>query len=650
MRFASPKMLWLLAVSLPLLAWFLWWAWRKRQQLIGQFVQSRLLAQLTIGVSVRRQKLRLALVIMAVGLLFLALARPQYGFRWEEVKQRGLDVVVAIDTSRSMLATDVTPSRLARAKLAALDLLQIARHDRLGLVSFAGTAFLQCPLTLDDEAFRQSVTALDVGIIPQGGTALAEAIEAALSAFKDGQQNEKALVLLTDGEDHEGGAIEAAEKAAKAGLRIFTIGVGTPAGDRLRVADERGQTGYVQDESGQTVTSRLDEETLRKIAAAARGEYVLLRGANQIELLYRTRLGLLAKSDLATRLAQQFYEQFQWPLGLAVLLLLVEMLLPDRRRVTRTEEMAAAANPALRKVVTALALLALPLTPSASADKALRDYEAGKFQAAEREYQRRLEKRPDDTRLQYNAGTAAYRAGGFERATNALNAALLSSDPELLKRVYYNLGNAHYRLGESEADLNAKVANWEQSLQHYDSALQLSPADADAKFNRDLVAKKLEALKQQQSKSQSKPDQEDKDQQRKDDDKQNKDQQKDKQEKDENKDKQEQDQNAGKDQQQNDQPKPEDKQDQPQAQRDQPRSQPQPQDKADQQDAKPQGTPGDKEKNEAEEASEAKAARLGQMTPEQARQLLEAAKAEEKPMIFLLPPDPKRRSRSLKDW
>jgi len=628
-------MLWLLAVSLPLLSWFLWWAWRKRQQLIGQFVQSRLLAQLTVGVSVRRQKLRLLLVVLAVGLVFLALARPQYGFRWEEVKQRGLDIVVAIDTSRSMLAADVAPNRLTRAKLAALDLLRVARHDRLALVSFAGTAFLQCPLTLDDEAFRQSLAALDVGIIPQGGTALAEAIETALSAFKDGQQNEKALLLLSDGEDHEGGAVEAAERAAKAGLRIFTIGIGTAEGDRLRVKDEGGQTGYVQDESGQTVTSRLNEETLRKIAKAGKGEYVLLRGANQIELLYRSRLGLLAKSDLATRLAQQYYEQYQWPLGLAVVLLVLETFLPERRWVVRTAEIAAAANPALRKVVTVLALLALPLTASASAGRALRDYQAGKFQAAEREYQRLLQKRPDDARLQYNAGTAAYRASQFERATNALNAALFCSDPELLKRVFYNLGNAHYRLGERETDINAKVANWEESLQHYDSALRLNPADADAKFNRDFVAKKLEELKQQQAKSQSKPGNQDKDQQKKDQNQQA-----------QGKEQKEQAQQEAPRQQPQEQPKPQEKQEQQQAQ----------QAKADQQKAEPQGgqaqpaSPADQDKSKQEEAAEFKAARLGQMTPEQARQLLEAAKVEERPMIFMLPQDAKRRPRSLKDW
>src|SRR5438445_9522308 len=235
MRFAHPQMLWLLAVTVSLLAWFLGWAWRKKQSLVAQFVQSRLLAQLSIGVSPARQKFRLALVVFAVACAMLALARPQWGFEWEEAKQRGLDIVVAIDTSRSMLAEDVQPNRLARAKLAALDLRKLARADRMGLVAFAGTAFLQCPLSSDDEAFRQSIDELNVNIIPQGGTALAEAIQTARLAFKDKTDNHKVLVLFTDGEDHDGHAVDAAKEAAKDGMRIFTIGVGTRNGELLRL-------------------------------------------------------------------------------------------------------------------------------------------------------------------------------------------------------------------------------------------------------------------------------------------------------------------------------------------------------------------------------------------------------------------------------
>lgn len=247
MSFAHPHILWLLLVFPPALVVFFWWSWRKRQGLMTQFIQARLLPGLVVGLSGARQKVRLGCVLGAVICLVAALARPQWGYDWEEAKVRGLDIVVAIDTSKSMLAEDTAPNRLGRAKLAALDLMQRAKSDRLGVVAFAGTAFLQCPLTIDDAAFRQSVDLLDVNTIPQGGTALAEAIETALTAFKEGE-NYKVLVLFTDGEDHDSGAVEAARKAGEAGLRIYTIGIGTTEGEILRIRDAQGQTNYVYDE------------------------------------------------------------------------------------------------------------------------------------------------------------------------------------------------------------------------------------------------------------------------------------------------------------------------------------------------------------------------------------------------------------------
>src|SRR5436190_16290842 len=204
MSFGHEKMLWLMLGLVPLLGWFLWWTWRKRQALMKQFVQNKMLAQLALGGAIGPQKLRRVILFIAVILVLLALARPQWGFTWEEATQRGRDIIVAIDTSKSMLAGDIQPNRLERAKLAALDLLKIAKYDRLGLVAFAGTAFLQCPLTLDDEAYRQSVQILQPGIIPQGGTALNEAIQAAREAFgTDAEENHKIMIMFTDGEDHE---------------------------------------------------------------------------------------------------------------------------------------------------------------------------------------------------------------------------------------------------------------------------------------------------------------------------------------------------------------------------------------------------------------------------------------------------------------
>src|SRR6266540_181004 len=419
MRFANPQMLWLLLAAVPLLAWFLWRAWRIKQTLITRFVQSRLLAQLTVGVSALRQKIRLVLLVTAVGFAILALARPQWGFKEEEAKQRGLDIVVAIDTSRSMLAEDVRPNRIKRAKLAAVDLMKLSKSDRLGLVAFAGDAFLQCPLTLDEQAFGQSLEAIDVGIIPQGGTALTAAIDTALTAFKSEGDNYKILVLFTDGEDHDSGAVQAAEKAAQAGLRIYTIGVGTPNGELLRITDENGVTSHIKDAQGNAVKSRLDEDLLKQIATETGGSYLPLRGANAINTLYEQSLAPLPKSEISSRLIRRYQERFQWPLALAIVLLLAEILLPDRKPVKRTEPTGRGVAAEWRQAVAACYMLGACLTVEASPGKASREYEAGRFQASQKEYQKLLEKEPHDARLHYNAGAAAYRAGQYEQAAKS---------------------------------------------------------------------------------------------------------------------------------------------------------------------------------------------------------------------------------------
>ncbi len=331
MTFANPQVLWLLLVFPPAMVAFFWWSARQRRQLMGQFIQDRLLSGLTVGLSTGRRKLRLAALVLAVVCLILTLARPQWGFEWEKAQLRGLDIVVAIDTSKSMAAQDIAPNRLERAKLAALDLMKAAKSDRLGLVAFAGTAFLECPLTIDDGAFEQSVQALNVHIIPEGGTAIAQAIETALQAFKQGE-NYKVLVLFTDGEDHDSGALDEAKKAAKAGLRIYTVGVGTAEGDLLRVTDEQGHTDYVRDAQGNVVKSHLNEALLRQIADVTKGGYLHLQGAAGIDALYKEGPARLPKSEHEARLLKRYHERFEWPLGAAILLLMAEELFPERKK------------------------------------------------------------------------------------------------------------------------------------------------------------------------------------------------------------------------------------------------------------------------------------------------------------------------------
>ncbi|PAW77788.1 MAG: hypothetical protein B9S33_20010 [Pedosphaera sp. Tous-C6FEB] len=646
MNFALPSLLWLLLL-VPLLAVFLLWAWRTKERLIAQFVQSRLLAQLTVGVSKPRQKVRLVLLVMAVACAVLALARPQWGFTWEEVSQKGLDIVVAIDTSRSMLAADIAPHRLARAKLAAIELAKLAKTDRLGLVAFAGSSFLQCPLTLDEEAFRQGVAALDVNIIPQGGTAIAETIQTALAAFKDGD-NHKVLILFTDGEDHESGVIEAAQAASAKGLRIFAIGIGTAAGELVRVPDAKGKLDFLKDDSGNVVQSKLNETLLQQIAGAANGFYLNLRGANTMDILYERGLAPLPKSEFNAKLMQRHHERFYWPLGIAIVLLIVEMFLPERQKVRRPAEGARSSTSAA--VLLALLLAALsPLSARASSATALKHYEAGKYEAAFKEYDRLRRARPEDARLAFNAGAAAYQAKQFEDAARHFSSATGAREPELAQGAFYNLGNAYYQLGDTAEQPPQKREAWESAVNFYDAALKLRPADADALHNRDLVKRKLEELKQQQ-------DQQPKDDPKQDDKKD--DQQNDKQPKDESKpdksgDKKDDNQKKPGDDKQPPKPDGSKQDDQKQQENppkpDQPGDQKQPDPKKpDDQKGQPKpGQPGEQGEKDAAQS----AAALGQMTPQQAMQLLDSQRSEERALIYLpTNATQKANGRILKNW
>ncbi len=418
---------------------------RSRQKLLTQFIEARLLSQLTVGISLRRRKLSFTLLILAVAFLIIALARPQYGFDLQEVEQRGLDIVVAIDTSKSMLATDIAPNRLERAKLAALELMQDAKSDRLGLVAFAGDAFLECPLTIDNTAFQQSVQALDVNSIPQGGTALAAAINTALTAFKE-KDHHKVLVLLTDGEDNdsETGALEAAQNAAKAGLKIFTIGIGTAAGDLIRVTDANGNSDYVRDEQGNVVKSHLNEPLLQQIATTTGGFYLPLRGANTMDTLYERGLAPLPKSEGQEKLLRRYHEQFHWPLAAAILLLLAEMFLPERNFADGHQDPKAKQ----RRIAALIAILFLPATAKASPADALHDYNSGNYTNALEEYEQLAEIHTNDLRLIFNAGAAAYRATNYDEALKNFQLVTLSPDLKLQQQAFYNLGNTLYRMGE----------------------------------------------------------------------------------------------------------------------------------------------------------------------------------------------------------
>jgi Ca-activated chloride channel family protein len=313
---------------------FFVWAFSARRRALMRFAAQPLAQRLTANVRPVARRWKAVLIVAVVLFTVLALAQPRWGFEWREVKSRGVDVFVLLDVSKSMFTEDVRPNRLTQAKYAVQDLLNNLKGDRVGLVAFAGTAFVQCPLTIDYEAFRLTLKDTEPGIIPRGGTAIGGAIRTALKGFEAGEGRDRAIVLITDGEQTEGDAVAAAEQAAKDGVKIFVIGVGTSEGELIPMRDGDKALAFAKDREGQVVKSRLDEETLKQIALLTGGMYVhSVPGDFGIETIYEKGIGQLQRKEFEARLQKRFFERFQWPLSVAVLLLTIEMFLSDRRKL-----------------------------------------------------------------------------------------------------------------------------------------------------------------------------------------------------------------------------------------------------------------------------------------------------------------------------
>jgi Ca-activated chloride channel family protein len=577
----------------PALAVFLVRAARSRQRALGELIATALLPVVVPEVDPRRRRVRAGLLLGAVLCLALALGGPQWGFRWQEVRREGIDLVIAIDTSRSMLATDLKPSRLARAKLAVRDLVSRLQGDRVGLVAFAGTAFLQCPLTLDYGAFAESLNAVEVGLIPKGGTALAPALESALAAFEGSEGKHQAIVLITDGEDNGGGVEEVTKKVAGRGIRVFTVGIGTPDGELIPL--EAG--GYVKDRSGQVVKSRLGESTLQQIATATNGLYLAASGgAIDLAALHREHIDTLQKRELTSTLERRFENRFQFPLGLAFLLLAIEPLIGDRRVPGRRRSPAAA-------LLLALACLGW-LDQYAREREGNRLFAEGKFDEAAARYNEALIDQPDSPLLRYNLGATAYRQGKFEEALAAFEKVQAPEDEAPRRaRTAYNQGNALFRLGEGteSSDPKKTIEYWTTALVAYRRAMRADAADPDPKFNHELVTKRLEELRKKLEEQQKEQENQEQDQ--------NQDQQ-------QNEDQQKQEQQSDKqDQPQGEKPEEPDQSKEPEQAKDEPRPEPSDEDQGQGQD-------------EQQQAASARKGE-GEMSPKEAAALLDAERNQE---------------------
>ena len=315
-----------------LIIFFVFTAFKKRKSL-DMFGDRLILEKLLASKSIAKDRAKRVLIIIGIAFLILALSRPQIGTRLTMAKRRGVDILIAMDTSSSMRARDIKPSRLEKAKLEVSSLIDKLKGDRVGILTFAGNSFIQCPLTLDYNAVKMFLNIIEPGMMPKPGTAIGDAIKTAQSAFIKKERRHKVLILLTDGEDHDTNPVEAAEEAKKEGIIIYTIGIGTKKGEPIPMVDESGKrTGYKKDKHGEIVMSRLDEATLQKIALITDGKYYHATPREfELDKIY-SEINNMEKKELSSRLFTQYEDRFQYFLAIALILLCIEFVIGDRKK------------------------------------------------------------------------------------------------------------------------------------------------------------------------------------------------------------------------------------------------------------------------------------------------------------------------------
>ena len=516
MTFGAPEWLWGLLL-VPLLIAIFVNAEHRGLKRLQQFVSARLLPQLAGTVNRQRRIIRFALQLLGLALAILSLAQPRWGYTFEDVKRKGLDLLIAVDTSRSMLSNDVQPSRLERVKLAIQDLVDELQGDRVGLIAFAGRSFLQAPLTIDYDAVIEAVNDLDTKTIPEGGTNISSAIELATQSFGKSAMGNRALIIFTDGEELSGDAVKSAKAAADAGVRIFTVGVGTPQGSLIPVTGDNGETSFVKDINGQVVKSKLDDKRLREVAEATGGFYLHLEnGPRTMQQVQGEGLAKMQAAEMDVRLSRRPIERYEWPLGGALIGLALSILIPERKRVrvqatvpapARNVPYSMGGGPA--KAAGAAAVLLILLCSSAFATvPGVNAYQQGKFEDAYKEFQDTLKSHPQsraEDELQFDSGTAAYKLKDYNKALESFSQALLTPDTGLQTKGHYNLGNTLYQHGEIQKSDDKKLSDWTNALDHYEQTLKLDPQNKEAKDNYEYVKRKIDELKNKKEQQQPSP-------------------------------------------------------------------------------------------------------------------------------------------------
>jgi len=449
-----------------------------------------LIPQLAPDVSIAKRVFKQGLLLLAMASLIIAVADPQVGTQLEEVKREGIDLFIALDVSLSMKAEDIRPSRLEKAKRDVSDLLRKLHGDRVGLVVFAGEAFVQFPLTADYSAADLFISAVDVDAVPVPGTMIGNAIDLSLQSFRKDLPTQKAVIVVSDGENTEGDVAGAVENAKKEGIRVYTIGMGTPEGGPIPIYTDGVRTDYHRDRAGNIVLTKLDESALQQIALATGGSYEhATSGGNEVDDIYKELSGL-QKTELGSLQVTGFEDQFQYPLALAILLLILETMLSERRgkillRIMRI-------IPAGRLLPLALLLVVSPAhsqTVRSHVRSGNEAYEKNRFSDAEAEYKKALEIDPSSRVAQMNLGNAYYKQQRFDEAHRVYNSTVTTAkNPADQSMAYYDLGNTLFRSNKLP-----------ESIEAYKQALRLNPLDEDARYNY-LLAK--DRLKQQQNQKQ----------------------------------------------------------------------------------------------------------------------------------------------------
>lgn len=512
-RFEDPIYLYLLAL-IPVLALIRFVSYRNQKKRLRKFGEPQLLKELMPDASRLRPAVKFWVACAALALLIVMLARPQMGTKISHEKRTGIETIIAMDISNSMRAEDVAPSRLDRSKMMVENLVDHFTNDKIGLIVFAGDAFVQLPITSDYVSAKMFLSSIDPLMMATQGTDIAAAINMAANSFTSEEGIGKAIVVITDGENHEGGALEAAKEAKDKGMRVYVLGVGSPQGAPIPIP---GTGNYMKDNTGNTVMSALNEEMCRQLAQAGGGAYIHVENNSAAQQQLDNELDKLAKKETSTTVYSEYDEQFQAFGVLALLLLIIEVCILDRRNPLLKNISVFGAK---KKVVTAVALL---MAVSASAQVTDRQYirqgnkqfRAGDYPNAEVSYRKAVEKNPRNPQAVFNLGNALLAQKKDSAAVEQFeHAAKMETNPMRKYQSYHNMGvicQSHKMYGEA--------------IEAYKNALRLNPNDDETRYNLVLCKRQQQQQDQQNQDQQGGGDKDKKDdkkddQQKPDEDKQ----------------------------------------------------------------------------------------------------------------------------------